>query len=247
MYVAVRNLQATSQPVLRTIQTDVPTMLNLIHTIVYFGCIFFVINRLNAGDVDDDQLNQNASDTLVTDIVSFDITIGGEDVGTIDIGLFGETVPKTVKNFLALATGDGVPGYSGTKIHRIIDDFMVQGGDVVNNDGTGETSIYGGRFEDENFKLYHYGAGWVSMANAGENTNTCQFFITARPAHWLNDKHVVFGKVMRGMWVLRQILNVETNPEDNDRPLVDVVIAKSSASKPDTPFTTAKIGADWMT
>ncbi|WAR12379.1 CYP6-like protein [Mya arenaria] len=189
-----------------------------------------------------------AKDTLVTDVVSFDIKIDGVDTGTIDIGLFRKTAPRTVDNFVKLAEGntkDGL-GYTGSPFHRIIDDFVVQGGDVVFHNGTGETSIYGGRFADEAFTLNHYGAGWVSMANAGPDTNTCQFFITAKAANWLDGKHVVFGKVVRGMWVLKQILAVDTD-KATDRPLVDVIIAKSSAKKVDEPFTVAKVSADWLT
>ncbi|XP_045191778.1 peptidyl-prolyl cis-trans isomerase 6-like [Mercenaria mercenaria] len=204
-----------------------------IYSIVYFGSFVLMFNRLYA------------EDTSVTDIVSFDVTIGGEDVGTIDIGLFGDTVPLTVKNFVQLASGAEKYKYEGSPFHRVIDDFMIQGGDVVYGNGSGETSIYGGRFEDENFLLQHYGAGWVSMANAGENTNTCQFFITAKNTYWLNDKHVVFGKVLRGMRVIRQILNTETNKE-TDTPLVPVLISKSRISKPDKTFTVAKVSADWM-
>lgn len=204
------------------------------YNLVYFGSFVLMVNRLHA------------EDTTVTDIASFDVTIGGEDVGTIDIGLFGETVPKTVKNFLHFASGEGKFKYEGSPFHRVIDDFMIQGGDVVHGNGSGETSIYGGRFEDENFLLNHYGAGWLSMANAGENTNTCQFFITARATYWLDGKHVVFGKVIRGMWVVRQILNVETDKETN-RPVVPVLISKSRVSQPNKTFTVAKVGADWMT
>ncbi|KAL4235168.1 hypothetical protein ACF0H5_006806 [Mactra antiquata] len=201
--------------------------------LVYFGCMVLMFKELYADD------------NTVTDIVSFDITIGGEDVGTIDIGLFGDTTPLTVKNFLAFAIGEGQYKYEGTTFHRVINDFMIQGGDVVYSNGTGEASIYGGRFKDENFKLQHYGPGWLSMANAGEDSNTCQFFITARATYWLNDKHTVFGKVLRGMWVVRQILDVETT--ENDKPKVDVMIAKSKAWKPDESFTVPLVGADWMT
>merc|ERR1712066_724602 len=106
----------------------------------------------------------------VTHEVEFDITIDGEAQGTIKIGLFGKTVPKTVKN------------------------FMLQGGDFTRGDGTGGKSIYGEKFADENFKISHHGAGWLSMANAGRNTNGSQFFITTVKTPWLDGKHVVFGK-----------------------------------------------------
>jgi len=178
----------------------------------------------------------------VVDKVFFDITIGGQPAGRIEIGLFSGTVPKTARNFKELAEKPEGEGYKGSKFHRVIKDFMIQGGDFTRGDGTGGRSIYGERFEDENFKLKHYGSGWLSMANAGKDTNGSQFFITTKQTTWLDGRHVVFGKILKGMNVVRKIEAVST--DSRDKPSQEVVIADSGSIPVPEPFSTDKADAE---
>ncbi|KAI0972334.1 cyclophilin-like domain-containing protein [Xylaria arbuscula] len=171
-----------------------------------------------------------AEETKKRSRVFFDITIGKKAAGRVTFELYDDIVPKTAENFRALCTGEkglgkgGKPlSYKGSGFHRVIKQFMIQGGDFTAGNGTGGESIYGEKFEDENFDLKHEKPFLLSMANAGPGTNGSQFFVTTVPTPHLDSKHVVFGEVKTGKSIIRQIENLKT--EGSDKPVHDAVIA----------------------
>lgn len=162
--------------------------------------------------------------------VWFDITIGGAPTGRVVFELYSDVVPKTADNFRSLCTGEKGTGqagkplhYKGSSFHRVIKSFMIQGGDFTAGNGTGGESIYGEKFEDENFELKHEKPFLLSMANAGPGTNGSQFFVTTVPTPHLDGKHVVFGEVISGKSVIRQVENAPVG--DQDKPTRDCIIA----------------------
>ncbi|XP_010274266.1 PREDICTED: peptidyl-prolyl cis-trans isomerase CYP63-like isoform X2 [Nelumbo nucifera] len=172
-------------------------------------------------------------------LVFLDISIDGNPAEKVVIELFADIVPKTAENFRALCTGEKGIGastgkplhYKGSIFHRIIKGFMAQGGDFSHRNGVGGESIYGGKFADENFKMLHDGPGLLSMANAGKDTNGSQFFITFKSARHLDGKHVVFGKVVQGMDVVKKLEQVGTS-DGKSISLVKIVdCGEASATK----------------
>nr|XP_023026016.1 peptidyl-prolyl cis-trans isomerase-like isoform X1 [Leptinotarsa decemlineata] len=167
----------------------------------------------------------SSSEYKVTDRIYFDVRKDNQMLGRIILGLFGEVAPDTCENFKTIAL-KGISGrsYVGTKFHTAISRVMIQGGDIVNNDGTGSVSIYGDYFKDENFTIKHDSPGLLVMANKGPNTNGCQFFITTMATPWLDGKNVVFGKVLKGEEIVHKIEHMKTDV--NDKLLSNVYISE---------------------
>ncbi|CAL8463756.1 g3290 [Coccomyxa elongata] len=191
----------------------------------------------------DHQTPKNARRNAENPLIYFVVSIGGHPAGKIVFELFKDVVPKTAENFRQLSTGEAGTGkatnlplqFKGSPFHRIIKGFMIQGGDFSAKNGTGGESIYGEKFEDENFELKHNRPGLLSMANAGPNTNGSQFFITTVPTPHLDGKHVVFGQVLKGYGTVRTLEDVEVAGE---RPAQECLIDDCGELPADTDLST---------
>ncbi|EJS43425.1 cpr2p [Saccharomyces arboricola H-6] len=200
-----------------------------LNSLWYWLLLFFSVKVIafNVGEL------VEQDDEVITQKVFFDIEHGEDKVGRIVIGLYGKVCPKTTRNFVELSTAtDSKNGFIESTFHRVIPNFMVQGGDFTHGTGVGGKSIYGDTFADENFTLKHDRKGRLSMANRGKDTNGSQFFITTTDdASWLDGKHVVFGQVVDGMDVVNYIQHVSRDRKD--MPLEPVKISKCGEWTPE--------------
>ena len=221
----------------------------LVIIIVLGGCSYLIYNKffkknVNLIEYKSENKKEEFSDNSINSIdvedktlkPFFDISIDNNHEGRIIFELFDNETPLTCKNFRYLCSrglfNNDKPSYQNTIFHRVIKDFMIQGGDITNGDGTGGYSIYGEKFDDENFNLKHNQPGILSMANSGENTNNSQFFITLNETPWLDDKHVVFGIVISGFDIVQKIENLKTDSNTN-KPINTVSITKCGLIKKD--------------
>ena len=205
----------------------------IIALIIYF--IYIMYTNINNNKIEneiknnnDDKVDTKIKETFKVKNIEKNLNLVIEKAGVqyiIEVELFDKIVPLTCKNFRHIAKY-GVNGktYNNSIFHRVIKDFMLQGGDIINNNGSGSTSIYGQAFEDENFKIKHDKPGLLSMANSGPNTNGSQFFITTVPTPHLDGKHVVFGKVVKGFKWLKDLEKTPTN--QMDKPIETIKIVK---------------------
>ena len=220
----------------------------LIAVVVYFGYQYFfkpkhlLLENINIKPDEIDPLNKellekDESKKMITSLDKgnpyFIVSIGNNVVGKIKFELFDEEAPKTCKNFRHLCTksllNNSYPDYQGSIFHRVIKDFMLQGGDITNFDGTGGLSMYGVKFDDENLETEHNQPGLLCMANSGPNTNNSQFFVTLKKTPWLDNKHVVFGIIISGFDLVGKIENVEV--DEKSKPLNDITITKCGLLK----------------
>ena len=171
----------------------------------------------NNNDLTASEDTLNIVNKLYNQTVYLDIKINN-NIERVEIELFNDIVPNTSKNFYELCKNKA---YKNNKFHRLVKNFCLQGGDITNNDGSGGISIYGNTFKDENFTIKHTNPGLLSMANRGPDTNSSQFFITLNKAEWLDNKHVVFGKIISDLSILDKIQNVKVI---NDTPSEDILI-----------------------